>query len=380
MRQVLTNARVLTTQGWREDVAVMVEDGWIRDLIAPDHIPAGATSHDLSGHTLLPGFIDCQVNGGGGVLFNDHPDVDGIRAIGVAHRRFGTTGFLPTLISDDIDTIRKAIAAVEAAIVGGVPGVLGIHLEGPFLSRKRKGVHAARYLHSPTANELRLAGSLEGGVALMTLAPECVPPEAIGELVRRGVVVAAGHSNATCARVRDALDAGVRGFTHLYNAMSPLTGREPGMVGAALDDSESWCGVIADGHHVAPASLRIALKAKPRGKIFLVTDAMPPVGASDPTFILNGETITARDGICQTASGTLAGSALSMIEAVRNAVGMLGVPLDEAARMASTYPADFLGLAATHGRIAAGCGADFTVLDDALCVTETWIGGRRQAN
>ncbi|HET9819009.1 MAG TPA: N-acetylglucosamine-6-phosphate deacetylase [Rhodanobacteraceae bacterium] len=380
MRQALTNARVLTAQGWREDVAVIVEDAWIRDLIAPDRIPADATSHDLSGRTLLPGFIDCQVNGGGGVLFNDRPDVEGIRAIGTAHRRFGTTGFLPTLISDDMETMRAAITAVGSAIAGDVPGVLGIHLEGPFLSRERKGVHAAKYLHSPAPDELRLCGSLKRGVTLMTLAPECVQTAAIGELVRHGVVVAAGHSNATCACMRDALDAGVRGFTHLYNAMSPLTSREPGMVGAALDDRDSWCGVIVDGHHVAPTSLRVALKAKPRGKIFLVTDAMPPVGASNPSFILNGETITARDGICRTAAGTLAGSALCMIGAVRNAVDMLGVPLDEAARMAATYPADFLGLGATHGRIAAGCRADFTVLDDALSVTETWIGGRQRSH
>jgi N-acetylglucosamine-6-phosphate deacetylase len=210
------------------------------------------------------------------------------------------------------------------------------------------------------------------------VAPECVAPDAIRNLVAAGVIVAAGHTNADYATVRAALDAGVRGFTHLFNAMSPLTSRAPGVVGAALDDANSWCGVIVDGHHVDPASLRIALRAKPRGKLFLVTDAMPPVGASDPAYVLNGETITARNGICQTASGTLAGSALSMIDAVRNTVEMLGVPLEEAARMASTYPADFLGLGATQGRIEAGFRADFTVIDRDLRVTETWIGGALQ--
>ncbi|HEX7324546.1 MAG TPA: N-acetylglucosamine-6-phosphate deacetylase [Rhodanobacteraceae bacterium] len=379
MTTALTHARVLAPQGWRDDVAVLVEDGRIRALVPELDIPAGAATHDLTGQTVLPGFIDCQVNGGGGVLFNDQPTVDGIRAIGTAHRKFGTTGFLPTLISDTIDKMRTAIAAADAAIAAHVPGVLGIHIEGPFISHAKRGVHDPRFLHTPDAGELRVAESLTGGVTLLTVAPECVPPDAIRNLVASGVLVAAGHSNADYPTARAALDAGVRGFTHLYNAMSPLTSRAPGMVGAALDDANTWCGVIADGHHVDPASLRVALKAKPRGKVILVTDAMPPVGAADPSFVLNGETITARDGICQTATGTLAGSALNMIDAVRNAVGLLGVPLDEAARMAATYPAEFLGIAATHGRIAPGQQASFTVVDSGLRVTETWVDGVVQA-
>ena len=378
MTTALINARVLAAQGWRDDVAVIVEGERIRELAAARDIPVGTRTHDLSGRMLLPGFIDCQVNGGGGILFNDVATVEGIRAIGAAHRRFGTTGFLPTLISDTIDTMRIAIAAADAAIAEAVPGVLGIHLEGPFISRERKGVHAEKYLHAPDADELRVAESLRRGKTLLTVAPECVAPDAIRSLIAAGVIVAAGHTNADYATVRAALNAGVRGFTHLFNAMSPLTSRAPGAVGAALDDPDSWCGVIVDGHHVDAASLRIALRAKPRGKLFLVTDAMPPVGAGNPSFVLDGETITARDGICQTAAGTLAGSALSMIDAVRNTVEMLGVPLEEAARMASTYPADFLGLGATHGRIEAGFHADFTVVDRDLRLTETWIGGAVQ--
>lgn len=375
MQTALVNARVLTPNGWRDDAAVIVEGGRIQELTTSATVPAGAHPHDLSGLTLLPGFIDCQVNGGGGVLFNDQPDVAGIRAIGAAHRRYGTTGFLPTLISDAPDKMRTAIAAVDAAIAEEVPGVLGIHLEGPFLNRTRRGVHAARFLHQPDAAELRMAVSLARGVTLLTVAPECVVPDAIRQLADHGVIIALGHSDADYATARAALDAGARGFTHLFNAMSPLTSRAPGMVGAALDDRDSWCGVIVDGHHVDPASLRVALKAKPAGKVFLVTDAMPPVGAANPTFTLNGETITVRGGICQTASGTLAGSALDMASALRNTVAMLGVPLEEAARMAATYPAEFLGLGASHGRIAEGYRANFTVLDSGLRVTETWING-----
>ena len=379
MQTALVNARVLTAQGWRDDAAVIVDGGLIAGVTAPARIATNLKRHDLSGRILLPGFIDCQVNGGGGVLFNEQPNVAGIRAIGAAHRKFGTTGFLPTLISDTIDTMRVATVAVGDAIADGVPGVLGVHLEGPFISRERRGVHAARFLHSPDTAELHVAAAARRGVTLLTLAPECVAPGAVRGLTDAGVVVSAGHSNADYRTVRAALDAGVRGFTHLFNAMSPLTSRAPGMVGAALDDSGSWCGVIVDGHHVDPANLRVALKAKPRGKVFLVTDAMPPVGADDPSFVLNGETITAHDGICRTADGRLAGSALGMIDAVRNTVHMLGMPLDEAVRMASTYPADFLGLGTTHGRVEVGYRADFTVVDPDLRVTETWIGGAPQS-
>src|SRR6185437_15096379 len=212
MAIALANARVLSAQGWRDDAAVIVEDGRILELAT--RAPPNAEVHDLSGRILLPGFIDCQVNGGGGVLFNDQPTAEGIRAIGAAHRRFGTTGFLPTLISDTTEKMRTAIGAVDAAISEDVPGILGIHLEGPFLSRARRGVHAEKYLHAPDASELLLAESLRRGVTLLTLAPECVPGDAIRQLAEAGVIVSAGHSNADYATVRRALDAGVRGFTH----------------------------------------------------------------------------------------------------------------------------------------------------------------------
>ena len=213
------------------------------------------------------------------------------------------------------------------------------------------------------------------GVRLVTLAPERVPHGVIARLAAAGVLVNAGHTAADHATVRAALAAGVRGFTHLFNAMTPLGSREPGVVGAALDDPGSWCGIIVDGHHVHPASLRNAVAAKPRGKTLLVTDAMPPVGADDPSYVLNGETILVKDGICQTADGVLAGSALDMAGAVRNSVEMLGLPLDEAVRMASTYPADFLGLGASHGRIAVGYRADLVAMDADCNIRRSWIAG-----
>ena len=373
----LVNGRVLTDSGFEDGVAVLIEDGRIAAVTAPAEAMHRATeTHDLQGAILLPGFIDCQVNGGGGVLFNNSTEVAALRQIGSAHRRFGTTGFLPTLISDGAATMREAIAATRDAIAQGVPGVLGIHLEGPYIAPARKGTHDASKFRVPDAQEIALATGLDNGITLVTLAPERVGAETIRAFVQRGALVCAGHTAASYEEARAGIEAGISGFTHLYNAMSPLTGREPGAVGAALEDANAWCGVIVDGHHVHPASLRVALAAKPRGKVFLVTDAMPPVGADDPSYELYGEVITARDGVVRNAAGALAGSALDMATAVRNTVQWLGVPLEEASRMASTYPAQFLGLGDRLGRIAPGYQADFVALDDQLQVIGTWIEGK----
>lgn len=376
MSLALTHACVLSPTGWRNDLAVVLEGQRIAALLPmDDERLRDMSQQDLQGAMLLPGFIDVQVNGGGGVLFNDAPTVETIRQMGVAHRRYGTTGFLPTLISDDLDVMRAALAAVAQALAEGVPGVLGIHLEGPYLAPERQGVHDRKHFHPPGREELALLCAPHPGIRLVTLAPERVSAESLSALVKAGLVVCAGHTAADYETTRAALAAGVRGFTHLFNAMTPFGSREPGVVGAALDDADSWCGLIVDGHHVHPASLRVAIAAKSRGKMLLVTDAMPPVGAEHPDFVLNGETITAKDGICQTAQGVLAGSALDMAGAVRNAVHLVGLPLDEAVRMASTYPADFLGLGDSHGRIAPGFQADLVVMDDDFRVRRSWIGG-----
>lgn len=380
MKTVLRNARILAGDDFRDDLAVVIESGRITALVSDAAPMLGQADEqvDLGGGWLLPGFIDAQVNGGGGVLFNNSPDVATLRTLAQAHRRFGTTGLLPTLISDDVQVMRAAIAATRQAISEGVPGVLGIHLEGPYIAPARKGTHDANKFRVPDAAEIALAASLDNGVTLLTLAPERVPLESIRALVERGVVVAAGHTAASYEEARAGLEAGIRGFTHLYNAMSPLTGREPGAVGAALEDRDSWVGIIADGVHVHPASLRLALATKPRGKVMLVTDAMPPVGAEDPRYELYGEVITAVDGVVRNAAGSLAGSALDMATAVRNSVQLLGVSLAEAARMASTYPAQFLNLDDRYGHIAEGHHADLVLLDDALQVRSTWIAGQRE--
>lgn len=371
---VFHNGHILTERGFESDACVLVEDGHIVAVLhgAP---PSGGERIDLQGGFLVPGFIDVQVNGGGGVLFNNDTSVEAITAIARGHRQYGTTGLLPTLISDDAAVMRRAIEATRSAIAQGVPGVLGIHLEGPYLAPARKGTHDAGKFRVPDADEIAMATALDNGVTVITLAPERVPVATIRALVERGAIVCAGHTAGSFDDTRAGLDAGITGFTHLYNAMTPLQGREPGVVGAALGDAHSWVGVIVDGVHVHPASLRVALAAKPRGKVLLVTDAMPMVGSSNPSFDLYGETITAIDGVVRNAAGSLAGSALDMASAVRNTVNLLGLSLDEACRMAAQYPAEFLGLGGELGRIAPGYRADLVLLDADVHVQRSWISG-----
>jgi N-acetylglucosamine-6-phosphate deacetylase len=381
MTTALLNGRVLRADGFASGLGVLLEGGRITDVVpADDPRCRKAQPYDLGGGLLLPGFIDSQVNGGGGVLFNDAPTADSIRTIGRAHRRFGTTGFLPTLISADLDIVARAIAAVRGALDAGIPGVLGIHIEGPFLNVARKGVHDPAKLRELDSSALGLLTSLRGGRTLVTLAPEVTTPEIIEKLVAAGVVVSAGHTNATYAEIRAALAHGLSGFTHLFNAMSQLTGREPGTVGAALDDQRSWCGIIVDGEHTDPVVLRIALRCKPHDRFMLVTDAMPSVGTGNASFELQGRRINVNGYACYDEDGRLAGSNVDMASCVRNAVTLLGLPLTEAVRMASEGPAEFLGLAHERGRIAAGYRADLVLADDDLNVRETWIDGRSTAD
>ena len=293
-----------------------------------------------------------------------------------AHRKFGTTGFLPTLISDDLEVMAAAIKAVDDAIAQGVPGVLGIHLEGPFLNQDKRGVHDASKFGRIGEAEIDLLSSLTHGKTLVTLAPEMTTPEIIAALSQRGVIIAAGHTQASYEQTLSAMEAGLTGFTHLFNAMKPLESRNPGIIAAALEDDRAWCGIIADGHHVHPAMLRLALRAKTREQIFLVTDAMPSVGAADKAFSLGEMDITVANGKCVTDDGTLAGSDLDMISAVRNAHELLDVSLEQAVRMASHIPAQFLGLDGKLGSIRNGQQADFIILDENFEISASWIKGR----
>ena len=370
------NGQMLTDTGIESGRSLLVRDGRIEAISGAREILGADQTIDLDGQLLVPGFIDTQVNGGGGVLFNDDPSVDAIAAIGRAHRRFGTTGFLPTLISDDLHVVEKAILAVRDAITRGVPGVLGIHVEGPFLNHDRRGVHDASKLRVLDENAVKLLATPHGGVTMVTLAPERTTPEIIRALTAADVIVSAGHTNATYAELQPALDAGVRGFTHLFNAMSQLGNREPGAVGAALAHDGSWLGLIVDGYHVHAETLKIALRAKRHDRFMLVSDGMPSVGADVREFRIQGRVITVDEDRLIDDDGRLAGAHLDMASAVRNTVNQLGVPLADALRMASTNPAEFLKLHETMGRIAVGKRADLLLLNEELQVLRSWIGGQ----
>jgi N-acetylglucosamine-6-phosphate deacetylase len=361
-----------TIIGGDSDASLRVEHG----RVVPDTGAAADRTIDLAGGWLVPGFIDTQVNGGGGVLFNDDPSVETIARIGAAHRPFGTTAFLPTLISDTMAQIDRAMRATEQAIAAGVSGVVGIHIEGPFLSPARKGTHDAAHFRRLDADAIRLLGSLKRGRTLITLAPELCTPEDIRALRSAGVVVAAGHTDADHATMRDAIAAGVTGVTHLFNAMSPLHHRDPGVVGAVLDDASVYAGIIVDGRHVDPVALRVAIAARPYDRFMLVTDAMPTVGNSSKTFELQGKTIRVENGVCVETDGTLAGSDLDMATAVRNSVAMLRLSLADAAMMASATPAAFLSLEG-YGALHVGARADMVWLDAELMPQATWIAGEQ---
>ncbi|HJP68528.1 MAG TPA: N-acetylglucosamine-6-phosphate deacetylase [Sphingomicrobium sp.] len=374
MASALINGRMVLPSGERSDCSLIIEDERIAAIT--QNVPDEVQKIDLRGALLLPGFIDVQVNGGGGRLFNDDPSLETIATMAAAHRRFGTTGLLPTLISDDFSVISRAIEAVDEAIDAAVPGILGIHIEGPFLSNTRRGIHLASMLKPFDDRFVEVVCCSRRGKTLVTVAPECITPDQIRRLVDSGVIVSAGHSDADYETVRAAIDAGMTGFTHLFNAMSQLTNRAPGMVGASLEDRSTYAGIIVDGHHLHPATFRVAVNAKGPDRLMLVTDAMPTVGAEDEEFMLQGRSIRKDGDRLVSKEGVLAGSTLTMAAAVANAIDQGRLDLASAARMASRTPACFLGLGADTGTIEVGLRADLVAMTDDFRVSRTWIGGR----
>jgi N-acetylglucosamine-6-phosphate deacetylase len=358
----------------RKNAAVLIRGEQIVGVSGRDEISSSIPVQELPDTIwLAPGFIDIQVNGGGDLLFNDATTPETIQAIAQAHRRFGTTALLPTLISDSRDKMPKAVAAVELAAAAN-PSILGIHLEGPFLSPEKAGVHDLGAIRRPTEADIALITAKRKCATLVTLAPEQVGEGVIAALARAGIHVALGHSMATYAQTVAAMRQGLTGFTHLFNAMRPLQSREPGPIAAALESPDAWYGLIVDGIHVAPAMLRLALRGA--GHPILVTDAMPPVGGTRQSFMLNGEDIFVREGRCAARHGTLAGTYLDMATAVRNCVQLLDVPLTNALRFASIHPAQCLGLGHVLGRLLPRYRADMVALDPAgIKVVRTWVAG-----
>ncbi|SEH11244.1 N-acetylglucosamine 6-phosphate deacetylase [Sphingopyxis sp. YR583] len=368
------NGQVVLPDGPTGDADIMIADGIVTAVTPVGGTPADREI-DLDGGWLLPGFVDTQVNGGGGVLFNDQVDVEAIAAIGAAHARFGTTAFLPTLISDTPAQIAAALAAVDTAIGQGVAGVVGIHIEGPFINEVKRGIHEAHRIRRLDTDTLATLTAPHRGRVMLTLAPELCDEDDIRTLVRHGVIVSAGHSDATYDETQRAIGAGLTGFTHLFNAMSPLHHRHPGAVGAAFD-SDVYCGLIVDDVHLHPAVVRLAVRAKGKERIMLITDAMPSVGTDVSEFMLQGKRIAVKDGVCIFEDGTLAGTHLDMASALRKTAQVTGLPVPDVSTMASGTPATFLSLRDRIGAIAPGQRADWVWMDAGLTPRTTWIGGR----
>ena len=370
----LVGARIFDGERFLDDHAVIVEGARIARVAPYAQRPRERLEVDLGGGLLAPGFIDVQVNGGGGALMNDAPSAEVVARIAESHRRYGSVGVMPTLVTDSPEKMRTAIAAVREAR-RRLPSVLGIHLEGPFLDPSRKGAHDASYIREIEPADIEMIASADCGAVMLTLAPNRVRADVIRALAARGVLVSLGHSEATYEEAQAGLAAGARAFTHLFNAMSALQGRKPGMVGAALDSREAFVGVIADGYHVHPASLRVAFAAKPHDRFMLITDAMPPAADGPDTFLLQGRRVARIDGCLRLEDGTIAGSVLTMDEALRFSVRSIGLTLAEALAMASRTPAAFLRRDRDLGRIAPGYLASLVHLDDELRVKETWVEG-----
>lgn len=377
-----TDARVFDGTTWYDKSALLIENGVVRRIVPASEIPKSAARISYDGQYIVPGFVDLQVNGGGGVRFGDETSEEAIEAIAMAHARFGTTKLLPTLITDTPEVTSRAIAGGRKAHAARIPGFLGLHLEGPHLSIERKGAHSPAFIRPMTERDLqeiceyrRTAGSI-----LSTVAPENVTRGQVTSLVEAGVVVSIGHSNVSAQTVKGYFDAGASMVTHLFNAMSPLGNREPGIVGAALDDGRVYAGLIADGIHVDPGTIKVALRAKlAPGQIFLVTDAMQTIGTRLTGFELNGRTIHRSGGSLTLNDGTLAGADIDMLASLKFLHQVIGLPLEQSLAMASGIPAKAMGVHHKIGHLKPGFLADFVVLSDKLDHIETWIDGRTVA-
>ncbi|MGE9550824.1 N-acetylglucosamine-6-phosphate deacetylase [Erwinia amylovora] len=373
----LTNGRLFTGHEILDNHAVVIADGLIERVCALDELPAGVATRDVNGALIAPGFIDLQLNGCGGVQFNDDLAAISVETLNImqkANEKSGCTSFLPTLITSTDEMMKRAVEVMRAYLAQNANKALGLHLEGPWLSPRKPGTHNPALIRTPTKELVDFLCENADVIGQITLAPEQVDSEVIRRLSKAGIVISAGHSHATHDEARAGISAGVSFATHLYNAMPTITGREPGLIGALFDSPDVWCGIIADGLHVHYANIRNAKRIK-GDKLILVTDATAPAGATIDRFIFAGKTIYYRDGLCVDENGTLSGSALTMIEAVANSVEHAGIALDEALRMATLYPARAMGIEDKLGSVEAGKVANLTVFTRDYKIIKTIVNG-----
>jgi len=373
----LTNGRIYTGHEILDNHAVIIADGLIERVCAKDELPAEVATRNVNGALIAPGFIDLQLNGCGGVQFNDNLQAISVETLNIMQKtneKSGCTSFLPTLITSTDEMIKRAVEVIRAYLAQNANQALGLHLEGPWLSPRKPGTHNPALIRKPTTELVDFLCENADVISKITLAPEQVDSAVIRQLSAAGIIVSAGHSHATNEEARRGISAGVSFATHLYNAMPTITGREPGLIGALFDSPDVWCGIIADGLHVHYANIRNAKRIK-GDKLILVTDATAPAGAAIDQFIFAGKTIYYRNGLCVDENGTLSGSALTMIEAVANSVEHVGISLDETLRMATLYPARAMGIEDKLGSIEAGKVANLTVFTRDYKIIQTIVNG-----
>ena len=376
MKQALLGSQIFCGERFYDDHALLVEGKSIVDIVDKNNTPDNFNKIELDQGILAPGFIDLQVNGGGGVLFNNSPNKESLNTIIKAHQFFGTTSVMPTVISDSLEVLEQCIKTVTEEIKNN-SSLLGIHIEGPFFNTKYRGVHQKQYISTINSDYLNLFESLKGFPVMLTLAPECISSQQLKHLTSLGIKTLAGHSDATYDELDDAIKNGLDGFTHLFNAMGQISAREPGVVGSALHFENTFASIIVDLHHVHPSLIQLAYKLKPKGKLFFISDSMATINHGKPSFELYDEVVNESDGRLVNSEGKLAGSSITQIDAVKNAYQKCNIPLNQALAMASRYPAKYLGIANHLGSLKPGYRADLVHFDSNFKVHNTWVSGKQ---
>ena len=376
MKQAITGSKLFNGIDFIEHKVLLIDDQHIAGIVNEDAIPTDFQVKKLEGGILSPGFIDLQVNGGGGKLFNNSPDKESLNTIISAHQYFGTTSIMPTVISDSLNILQKCTDTISNEINNN-HSLLGIHIEGPFFNVKYRGVHQKQYINTINASYLNLFETLDKFPVMLTLAPECISIKQLKHLKSLGFKILAGHTDANYDQLEEAVKYGLDGFTHLFNAMGQISAREPGVVGSAFDFDETSASIIVDLHHVHPSLINLSFKQKPKGKLFFVSDSMATINHGEPSFELYDEVVSESNGRIINSEGKLAGSSITQIDAIKNAYQKCSIPLESAISMATLYPAEYLGVSDYLGQIKKGYRADLVHFDSDFKIQIVWLAGNQ---
>jgi N-acetylglucosamine-6-phosphate deacetylase len=376
MKQAIIGSKLFNGKKFIEHKALLIDDQHIAGIVNENSIPTDFLIKKLDGGILSPGFIDLQVNGGGGKLFNNSPDKESLNTIISAHQYFGTTSIMPTVISDSLNILQKCTDTISNEIDNN-HSLLGIHIEGPFFNVKYRGVHQKQYINTINASYLNLFETLDKFPVMLTLAPECISIKQLKHLKSLGFKILAGHTDANYDQLEEAVKYGLDGFTHLFNAMGQISAREPGVVGSAFDFDETSASIIVDLHHVHPSLINLSFKQKPKGKLFFVSDSMATINHGEPSFELYDEVVSESNGRIINSEGKLAGSSITQIDAIKNAYQKCSIPLESAISMATLYPAEYLGVSDYIGQLKKGYRADLAHFDSNFHVQNVWLAGKQ---